>query len=265
MPEPADTRGRRWTAFLRRIAHSRPVAPLAEILRSLRTGARPRVPLGWVRFGSLRRLDPISRNWGFDRGGPVDRWYIERFLEANRADVRGRVLEVGADRYASRFGGDRVTSLDILDVDAGNEQATIHADLGQPDTLPHGRFDCIIVTQTLHLVFDVRQAFGGVVQMLAPGGVALVTVPGITAIEPPASGAQWHWSMTALSVRRMLGSCVGVGEVAVEVHGNVLAAAAFLYGVGARELTQPELEHLDPAYPVVVTARVVRAASIAAP
>ena len=261
MPEPTDTDSDPGRTWQRRLARSWPLAPVAELLRSLRTGQRPRVPLGWVRFGSLRRLRPISDNWGFDRGGPVDRWYIEQFLASHRKDIRGRVLEVGADRYASRYGGKQITSLDILDIDAGNRSATIVADLGRPDTLPQDAFDCVIVTQTLHLVFDVQDAFRGVIGMLAPGGVALITVPGITPIEPPATGATWNWSLTGLSVRRILELCPGLACVDVDVHGNLLVAIAFLQGLGAGELRSRELQYHDPAYPLIVTARAVRSAS----
>ena len=48
----------------------------------------PRV--GRVRFGSLRRLTPISRAFGFDRGLPIDRYYIERFLSAPWGRYPGR-------------------------------------------------------------------------------------------------------------------------------------------------------------------------------
>ena len=63
---------------------------------------------GCVRFGSLRRLSPISSVWGLDRGRPLDRYYIENFLESHRTDVRGRVLEAGNNAYTVRFGDDRV-------------------------------------------------------------------------------------------------------------------------------------------------------------
>ena len=52
-------------------------------------------PLGRVDFGDLRRLTPISKDWGYDRGKPIDRYYIERFLSLYKEDIRGRVLEVG--------------------------------------------------------------------------------------------------------------------------------------------------------------------------
>ena len=105
--------------------------------------------IGVVGLPSLRRTRPVSAYWGFDRGMPVDRVYIERFLERHAADIRGRVLEVEDAEYTRTCGGTRVTTSDVLDVDPANERATVVADLGEAGSLPPERFDCAIVTQTL--------------------------------------------------------------------------------------------------------------------
>ena len=43
---------------------------------------KPGAPgVGSVDFGDLRRLEPVSREYGFDRGGVIDRYYNENFLE----------------------------------------------------------------------------------------------------------------------------------------------------------------------------------------
>ena len=47
---------------------------------------------------------PISQKFGFDRGTPVDRYYIEVFLAAYSRDIRGRALEVGDASYCRKFG-----------------------------------------------------------------------------------------------------------------------------------------------------------------
>ena len=86
-------------------------------------------PVGRVSFGNLRRVTPISREFGFDRGLPVDRYYIENFLTHHADDIRGRVLEIGDNSYTRRFGGDHVTKSDVLHVVEGNPQATIVGDL----------------------------------------------------------------------------------------------------------------------------------------
>ena len=90
-----------------------------------------------VRFGSLRRLEPVSRKFGWDRGGlPVDRFYIERFLQQHASDIAGRVLEVRDDAYTRKFGGANVTRADVLHPTPDNEKATIVADLTAADHVP---------------------------------------------------------------------------------------------------------------------------------
>ena len=211
-------------------------------------------PVGWVRFGSLRRVTPISRSWGFDRGRPIDRYYIENFLAQHADDIRGRVLEIGDATYTLRF-GDRVTRSDVLHVTAGNPHATIVGDLTKAEHIPSDTFDCIILTQTLHLIYDVRAAIATLHRILKPGGVLLATVPGISQIDRYEWRDSWYWAFTTLSTRRMLEESFGDGGVDVEAFGNVLTAAAFLYGLATEELERNELDYWDAPYPLLITAR----------
>jgi SAM-dependent methyltransferase len=210
-------------------------------------------------MGSLRRTTPISREYGFDRGTPIDRHYIERFLSAHAGDVAGRVLEVGDDEYTRGFGGGRVTSSDVLHAAEGNPSATVVADLTDAPQLESGAFDCVICTQTLLLIYDVRAAIATLHRILAPGGVLLVTAPGVSRICRP-EAEQWGdwWRFTSMSLRRLLEERFGAGQVTVEAHGNVLSAAAMLYGIAAEELRAEELAAADPDYEVTLTARAVR-------
>jgi SAM-dependent methyltransferase len=219
-------------------------------------------PVGRVGFGSLRRLEPISREWGLERGGPIDRHYIEGFLRANSADIRGRVLEVAEDVYTRWFGGNRVTRSEILQYQEGEHpQATFTGDLTATPDLPSDAFDCVIVTQTLQLIYDVRAAVGTIHRIVKPGGLALITAPGISQInrhDLETWGDLWCWNFTALSLRRLFEerfSGEAGGDVTVETHGNVLAAASFLYGLGRDDLTRRELEHHDPDYELLITVR----------
>ena len=106
------------------------------------------------RFGSLRRLQPISRVFGFDRGLCIDRYYIDQFLSAHASDTQGRVLEIGDGTYTRKYGGDRVTKSDVLHAVEGNPKATIVADLTSAGHIPSNTFDCIICTQTLQFIYD---------------------------------------------------------------------------------------------------------------
>ena len=228
--------------------------PIEEWLRRRRLGDAP-VPPGHVRFGDLRRLTPMSSAFGFDRGLPVDRHYIESFLARNASDVRGRVLEVGDAAYTRRFGGQLVSRSDVLHVNDHNPHATIVADLAHGDAIPSAAFDCVILTQTLHLVYDVRAAVATLRRILAPHGACLITVPGISQIDSGTWRDSWYWAFTPASLRRVLAESFGT-SVDVQSFGNVLTASAFLYGLSASELTSEELAVGDASYPVIVAARV---------
>lgn len=218
----------------------------------------PPIP-GRVRFGDLRRTEPISREFGFDRGQPIDRHYIESFLERHRADVRGRVLEVGDDSYTRRFGGARATQRDVLHIEPGHPAATIVADLASAAHVPDDTFDCIILTQTLHLVYDVQAGVDTLYRILKPGGVLLATVPGITQTSADRWADTWYWAFTCLSARRLLESRFPADAVEVETWGNVLAATAFLQGLAAQELRPEELAVCDVHYQLLITMRAQKA------
>src|SRR5712671_6212909 len=111
-----------------------------------------------VRFGSFRRLTPISRLWGSDRGEPVDRYYIQNFLERHADDIHGRVLEFHNNSYTRLLGGKRVTRSDVLNIEEGNPKSTFVGDLATAHHLPADAFDCIIMTQVLQFVYDLHGA-----------------------------------------------------------------------------------------------------------
>lgn len=211
-------------------------------------------------LGDLRRVSPLDPNWGFERGTPIDRVYVQGFIGAHAADIRGRVLEIAAPDYTSRF-GTGVEKVDILMATEGNPQATVVGDLADAPHIPDASFDCAIVTQTLQFVYDTRAALATLHRVLAPGGVLLATVPGITKISPhedEAFGEWWHF--TARSLRRLAEEAFGEGAVEVESFGNVLSAAGFLYGLAASDLRPDELASRDRLYEVVVGLRAVKRA-----
>ena len=217
-----------------------------------------RSPVGWVRFGSLRRTTPFSRRWGFERGLPVDRYYIEDFLACHAQLIRGHVLEIADATYTRRFGGDRIEKSDVLHVMEGNPAATIVADLTKAEQIPSDSFDCIILTQTLLLIYDIRAAIKTLYRILRPGGVVLVTVPGIT--HSSDDTRQWgqYWSFTTVSIRRLFEEFFPAAQVQVNAYGNVLAATAFLYGLATQDLRQRELDYHDPDYELVITLKAIK-------
>lgn len=217
-----------------------------------------KIPVGSVNYGDLARLKPISKAWGFDRGVPIDRVYIERFLTRHSDDVFGRILEVKDSHYGTTL-GKAGSKVDVLDIDDSNKKATIIADLQDGRGIADDTYDCIILTQVLQLVYDLRAAVDTLHRILKPGGVLLLTVAGISRAGP--GDGPWYWSFHEPSVRRLLGEYFDSSRLLVGSHGNLCEAIAFLQGLAHDELPEEVRDVEDKQYPIVITARAVKAAA----
>lgn len=203
----------------------------------------------------LGATKPVSDVFGFDRGTPVDRVYIERFLAAHQAEIRGSVLEVGETRYVSRFGADRPTHVDVLDIRSDNPVATIVADLTDTAALPESQFDCIIVTQVLFLLSDMESGVRSLHRMLKPGGTLLLSVPVTSRIcddEPD------QWRLTSRGLKWLVDRVFGPGVGHVEAHGNLTTSIAFLRGMAAEDMSPRFFADDDPRFELVAFAHAIR-------
>jgi peptidoglycan/xylan/chitin deacetylase (PgdA/CDA1 family) len=206
-------------------------------------------------WGDFRRADPLSRNWGYDRGVPVDRRYIEDFLASHSSDIAGAVLEVQEDDFTRRFGGRRVTSSDVVDVDDTNRRATIFADLRAVTEVSDGRFDAIVLTQTLHVIDDATAVLRECWRLLKPGGVLLATLPSASRVCLEYGAAGDLWRVTNAGARTLFESVFGPSAVDVTTYGNVLTNVAFLQGLACSELSDEEFETADPYHPLLIGVR----------
>ena len=216
-------------------------------------------PVGWVRFGHLRRLKPISPDYGNSRGLEIDRYYIEKFLSEHARDIRGHVLEIKHNEYTVRFGKERVTRSDVLHPVEGNPDATIVADLTKADHLPSNVFDSILFTQTLQVIYDIRTTIATLYRILKPGGVLLATASGMAQLSL-VDFDQWgeYWRFTSLSAKLLFEEAFSAGNVTVQSYGNVLAAISFLEGLACEDLEQSELDARDRSYEVLIAVRAVK-------
>ncbi|PKQ30231.1 MAG: methyltransferase [Actinobacteria bacterium HGW-Actinobacteria-10] len=222
------------------------------------TAAPPRA--GTLDLGDLARTTPISRVFGCDRGTPVDRYYIERFLAANSEAIRGRVLEIGDRTYTERFGGAAVDHSDVLHVTGDSPEATIVADLTCAPQIADATFDCIVLTQTLHFTYAMEAAVSELHRILKPGGSVLCTVPGISQISRYDMD-RWgdYWRLTDLSARALFETAFAPANVRVETYGNVFSAVALLHGLVLDELDEIDLDVHDNDYQVIVAIQAARA------
>jgi len=196
--------------------------------------------------------EPLSRRFGLDRGRPVDRVFIERFLERHAGDVRGRVLEVYEPTYAERLGAERI---DVVDASEENPRATLVGDLREPGWLPARAFDCVILTQTVHSAPHPEGVLQSIAEALAPGGVLLATFAGVSQRSRAGEDPQFLelWRFTSDGVRALFAQTDLRAEV--QAHGNLAACAAFLYGMAEHETDPRAFADDDPDYELVVTAR----------
>ena len=211
-----------------------------------------------IEFGTLRQIFPVSPVWGTDRGLPLDRHYVHAFLDRHRQEIRGRVLEVKDSGYTHLFGDDRVTGTDVIDIDPSNRAATVIADLTAAG-IRDDSYDCVILTQTLGLIYRVQSAVREVFRILRPGGTVLCTLPatGRISYEGPALDGDF-WRFTEASARALFADAFPSESFDVTGFGNVLAAAAFLYGLAPQELSAAELDATDPYFPVVYGVRATK-------
>jgi len=199
-------------------------------------------------WGNLRRVTPLSQMYGFDRGTPIDRYYVAKFLSARRALIAGRVLEIQTTDHARRYGSG-VAVMHTLDINAAFHP-TYLCDLAFADVVPSGSYDCFLLPNTLCFLRDLDAALRHARRIVRSGGVILATVPAFVPLTPDVPDL-WHASADGWRevAARVWPDC----ETSIDTHGNCLAAAASMYGVAAEELTAAELDVRDPRYPVLVT------------
>lgn len=231
--------GKKWLRKVGRIHHDTPA-------------------VGDVNPGDFKRMSPFSTEFGYDRGGPVDRYYIENFLQKHSGCIKGRALEIGDNEYTLLYGGSKLTKSDILHIDESNKKATYIGDLSNAPQVPDNTFDCIVLTQTLHLIYDFKGALDTCYRILKPGGVLLLTSPGITPMDLGEWKSIWYWSFTDFALKRLVAQAFPDGDIEVETFGNVYVAAGFLYGMGKSEIPKEYMDHQDPQFQVIITVKAIK-------
>ncbi len=213
-------------------------------------------PLYWNR---IRSLKPISEVFALDRGTPIDRFYIENFLNHNKKFITGVTLEIAESVYSKKFGTD-IVSFEILHTDSQIcPNATMIGNLTDITTLQENRIDCFICTQTFNFIYDYKAAIRGAHYVLKPGGVLLATIAGISQISRYDMD-RWgdYWRFTTKSTTLIFAEVFGYDNIEVDFFGNVLTAISFLEGISKEELSINELTYKDPNYQLLITIKAIK-------
>lgn len=199
---------------------------------------------------------PFCREFGISRGTPIDRYYIEQFLEKHKTDIRGDVLEIAENTYTMKYGQNRVSHSYILHVKGWGDNV-IQGNLETGEGIEREKYDSAVLTQTLMFIFDLQKAVSNIYMMLKPGGVALITVAGISQISRY-DQENWgsYWSFYKDSIRKLFETRFSIDNIIIEQFGNVKAATAMLYGICTDEVSDKIFKYNDPQYPVIFGIRV---------
>ena len=196
----------------------------------------------------LSSVEPVSRLFGFDRGTPIDRYYMDKFLTDNTIAMPNpqNTFEVGESTYSEKFY--KNANHEILMFEKG-------MDLTRPETIRQNYYDVFICTQVFNFIYDVKDAIRAAFSLLRDGGIMLCTVAGnISQVSRSDMENYGHfWGFTYLGIQRLVEETFGVQNVKVFPYGNAMAATAFIQGVAVEDLEEKEkLDMIDPDYAITV-------------
>lgn len=201
---------------------------------------------------------PISNIYGFDRGIPIDRYYIDKFLQENKSFIKGHCLEILNDSYTKKYGGFSVTKSDVLDINMNNKDANIHGDLRNLENIPDEKYDCIILTQVLQFIDDYEKAISEVRRILKTGGVLLATLPSMSRIDVAAGLGNDFWRLTPAGARFVFLKYFEDRKLNVKGYGNASAGLGFWVGLAQEDTRKTSLDFNDPNFPIIVSIKAIK-------
>ena len=198
-------------------------------------------------------VKPVSCRFGIGRGKAVDRYYIEKFLEENQTAIKNTVMEIADDTYIKMFGGEKVDEKIILHVKGWGRNA-IKGNFETGEGLSENMVDCLICTQTLQYIYDLKSAVENIYKIVKPGGCVLLTVPGIKSLCTY-DDENWgeKWSFTEKSVKQLFEPVFGEKNCDIKTYGNVKVATAYLYGICCEDMDEKDFEYNDKQVPFIIT------------
>jgi len=202
----------------------------------------------------IRSVYPLSRKFGLDRGTPIDRYYIEEYLQKNAKHIKGVCLEIGDNRYTNQF-GTAVTKSVVLDVNTKNPKADIIGDLRHAPQIKSNTFDCILLTQVIGMIDDLDSVMKECHRILRPNGVLIITT---SSLAPVIDYDYSFWRFTVKSLEYLFTKQFNKKNVQVESYGNALTSIYYYVGGVQEELAKKELEYNDKYFPCIIAGKAVK-------
>jgi ubiquinone/menaquinone biosynthesis C-methylase UbiE len=201
---------------------------------------------------------PLSAQYGFDRGTPLDRYFIEDFLTKESQYIRGTCLEIHNNHYTMTFGRNRVTKSDVLDIDTSNINATLYGDLRNLTGISDNTYDTIILTQVLQFIDDNDSVIRECHRILKKGGVILVTLPCLSRADCISGIDGDYWRFTQASARYLFHKKFSDENVVIDFYGNARSGLYFYAGLAIEDTPAKVLETKDGNFPTIITVKATK-------
>lgn len=198
-------------------------------------------------------LFPVSEQFATERGTPVDRYYIEKYLEQNSMYIRGHVLEIEDNAYTKKFGRNHYEKSLVMDVSAKTPNIDFNANIETGEGVEGAIADCFICTQTLMYIYNLNAAAKNIVKILKPGGVALITCSGLSQNSRRCMenyGA--YWGFNEASLKNIFSEVDGANIIESGTYGNVKTVSAHINGLCQEDLDKSDFAVNDICYPLIV-------------
>lgn len=190
-----------------------------------------------------------------ERGTPIERYYIEKFLTMHKDYIKGYTLEMRDPLYIRKF-GDKITKYDIFDY--ADEKATFTGDIQKTENMPSDKYDTYICTQMLYVPYDTKAALKSANKMLKKGGALIVTLPFIQKVLVTENFGNEHWRITEPALKRLLEEA-GFEVKDIRSYGNSMATVLSLEGIAVEDIKDKKnLDIYDFNYPVEIAALAIK-------
>jgi hypothetical protein len=207
-----------------------------------------------VRIDDNSRINPLNDVFGYRRGTPIDRFYIQKAIGEYSKEIKGSVLEVGGNEYTKCFSQTEMADSFILNYSPMEGNNVIVGDLADSNSLKGLKFDTFICTQTLNFIYDFKAAIDTSYELLTHGGFFIGTVASVSNIskyDDSRWGDYWRFSYRGISAA-LEHSRFEIADITG--YGNVLAAKAMFDGCVVEDFDNKSLlDHVDPVYPLIIS------------
>ncbi|MBP3768913.1 MAG: hypothetical protein J6I48_02220 [Lachnospira sp.] len=206
---------------------------------------------------AISKMDllPVSEQFATERGTPIDRYYIDMFLEKNSQYIKGDVLEIEDNAYTKKYGGNHYNSSIVMDLNSKNENIDFNANIETGEGIKGAIADCFICTQTLMYIYDLKSAAHNIIEMLKSKGVALITCSGLSQNSRrcmESYGA--YWGFNEASLKKIFDNTDGAKVIESGTFGNVKTVSAHINGLCIEDIDESDFKENDVCYPLIVYA-----------